>query len=393
MHCLGIGSASQDRFLALLARETNGISRFVTPRERVDQAALELFASVARPVAGKLRITAAPQSGVVLSPAPPESVFQGSPLLVLGECATRDPVSLRVEFDARDGAGWCELAIGPADNACGETLRLLRGSRLITDAESRYTTAGEGGTAREAGRWESYLSRLSEEYSLACRSAALVAVIERAGDRPGEPPMTRVVPLGLPQDVRFEGIFGTRAAPGAPKAARYFSISMAQAASSFSLEGDSDEMLGMTGGQDLVYETFREEEVTECALPTTVEPPGFDLLMDLSARVESDGGMPGAEARERILATLLMLLAFLEHGHSLHSGPFRIHVGRLLGFLQASLPGALSSEEQEVAHAVLAAVTNERSVRGEWPQLTDEVVKGMKGAAERAWRSLRSLIA
>jgi Ca-activated chloride channel family protein len=39
LHCLGIGSASQDRFLALLARETGGVSRFVTPRERVDLAA------------------------------------------------------------------------------------------------------------------------------------------------------------------------------------------------------------------------------------------------------------------------------------------------------------------------------------------------------------------
>ena len=31
VHCLGIGSASQDRFLALLARATGGVSRFVTP--------------------------------------------------------------------------------------------------------------------------------------------------------------------------------------------------------------------------------------------------------------------------------------------------------------------------------------------------------------------------
>ncbi len=43
LHCLGIGSASQDRFLALLARETGGVSRFVTPRERVDLSAGVLF--------------------------------------------------------------------------------------------------------------------------------------------------------------------------------------------------------------------------------------------------------------------------------------------------------------------------------------------------------------
>jgi len=43
---LGIGTASQDRFLTLLARETGGVSRFVTPRERIDVSAVELFASM-----------------------------------------------------------------------------------------------------------------------------------------------------------------------------------------------------------------------------------------------------------------------------------------------------------------------------------------------------------
>jgi hypothetical protein len=40
LHCLGLGSASQDRFLTLLARETGGVSRFLTPRERVDLEAV-----------------------------------------------------------------------------------------------------------------------------------------------------------------------------------------------------------------------------------------------------------------------------------------------------------------------------------------------------------------
>ncbi len=55
LSCLGIGSASQDRFLTLLARETGGVSRFVTPRERVDLSAVELFASMGRPVASGLK--------------------------------------------------------------------------------------------------------------------------------------------------------------------------------------------------------------------------------------------------------------------------------------------------------------------------------------------------
>src|SRR3974377_871451 len=51
IHVLGIGSASQDRFLALLARQTGGVSRFLTPQERVDIAAGGLFGSMGRPAA------------------------------------------------------------------------------------------------------------------------------------------------------------------------------------------------------------------------------------------------------------------------------------------------------------------------------------------------------
>ncbi|MBD3350680.1 MAG: VWA domain-containing protein [Candidatus Lokiarchaeota archaeon] len=51
LHILGIGAASQDRFISSLARETGGISKFVTPRERIDLVALELFSGIGRPVA------------------------------------------------------------------------------------------------------------------------------------------------------------------------------------------------------------------------------------------------------------------------------------------------------------------------------------------------------
>src|SRR5207253_7305614 len=77
--CLGIGSASQDRFLSLLARETGGVSRFVTARERVDLAAVDLFASMGRPVASGLKATGD------INPEPPAAVFAGTPVLLFGE--------------------------------------------------------------------------------------------------------------------------------------------------------------------------------------------------------------------------------------------------------------------------------------------------------------------
>ena len=88
--CLGIGSASQDRFLSLLARETGGVSRFVTARERVDLAAVDLFASIGRPVASGVRASANVQ------PEPPRIAFPGAPVLLYGETGNNadDPVEL-----------------------------------------------------------------------------------------------------------------------------------------------------------------------------------------------------------------------------------------------------------------------------------------------------------
>ncbi|MEO7651854.1 MAG: VIT and VWA domain-containing protein, partial [Bryobacteraceae bacterium] len=59
IHCLGIGSASQDRFLSLLARETGGVSRFLTAQERIDLPAVDLFASIGRPVASGIHVEGA----------------------------------------------------------------------------------------------------------------------------------------------------------------------------------------------------------------------------------------------------------------------------------------------------------------------------------------------
>ena len=94
----------------------------------------------------------------------------------------------------------------------GETLRLLTGARLIADLDSRITSH-----AREEGRIEKKLEALSAAYGLASRRMALVAVVERAGDREGDVPKTVVVPVGMPQDTAFDAYF----ARSLPARARY----------------------------------------------------------------------------------------------------------------------------------------------------------------------------
>src|SRR5208282_2610905 len=85
LHCLGIGSASQDRFLTLLARETGGVCRFVTPRERVDLAAVDLFASIGRPIVSELEGHIEGSELCHISPELPAAVFAGGPVILFGE--------------------------------------------------------------------------------------------------------------------------------------------------------------------------------------------------------------------------------------------------------------------------------------------------------------------
>ncbi len=87
IHCLGIGSASHDRFLSLLARETGGVSRSMTARERVDLAAMELFAAIGRPAAADVRYEVEGIKGAMLAPQPTGTVFAGAPAVVMGSCA------------------------------------------------------------------------------------------------------------------------------------------------------------------------------------------------------------------------------------------------------------------------------------------------------------------
>ncbi len=187
IHALGIGSASQDRFLAQLGRETGGQSRFLTARERVDMALLDLFAGISPAVATDVEVRL---DGKTLTTA---DVQVGRPLLVTGEGSGPE-----LEI------GWAEggfaLPVVEAPKRLGETLRLLDGAAKITEVESRISGDPVG---EDAGVLES----LSREYGLASRVMALVAVVKREADKPGELPMTKVVPVGMPQDVEMDAYF------------------------------------------------------------------------------------------------------------------------------------------------------------------------------------------
>jgi Ca-activated chloride channel family protein len=364
IHCLGIMSASQDRFLSLLARETGGVSRSVTANERDDLAAVDLFASVGRPIASGLKCTANVQ------PEPPAAVFAGTPVLLFGELPVDFSDSVELTWD---GGGRLSLQMPAGDEATGQTMWLLQGSRLITDWETRYPS--EEAVApldkRKQSRVAARLLELSRTYSLASREMSLVAVVKRAGDRPGELPETRVVPVGMPQDTRFGAYFGATSTgtfavpsmpmqvmpslPYAPPPASPMPVPIMSA----SVATPAQESSGLF--TRFVKALHRTQPLPKAALPVESDE---DKLVELAAQLEPDGGMPSGDRSERAARTVAAVFAFVSAGHTLGSGAFRTHLARLVGFLKSI--GGVPDREREWIDKAIAAASSGTAPEGDW---------------------------
>ena len=384
LHCLGIGSASQDRFLALLARETAGVSRFVTPRERVDLAAVDLFASIGRPVATGLKASSNVQ------PEPPAVVFAGTPVLLFGET---DELSGSVGL-TWDG-GQLDLGLPSEDGETGQSIRLLQGSRLITDWESRYPSneAVLPLEKRQQSRVGARLLALSQTYGLASREMSLVAVVKRTGDRPGELPETQVVPVGMPQDVRFGAYFAAVAPTGAamsiqampPRALDPSTLLESRPAHYLRARGpgEADAAQGESPLANLVTGFRGLFSRRQVAKQAEVEQR-VDPLMELASELEPDGGMPGENPSVRAARSVVAVLAFVAEGHTLTAGAFRAHVTRLVAFLK-SIAG-VSDRERTCMDFAIRTASSGTAPDGDWLALTRASGAQWK-RIERAWKT------
>jgi hypothetical protein len=312
-------------------------------------AALDLFASVTRPVASKLRVEVSQLAGARVDPAPPERVFHGFPVLVLGECDLKSEGAISLTWES----GQTDVPVKAVARGAGSTLRLLRGSRLITDFESRVPEQRESAVDRRSSRrYMQQLEELSRTYGLASRAMSLVAVVERPSDRPGLPPETRVVPVGLPQDMEFGGVFG------APRVSAMLATAMPAPAHAAPMA--INDLVGSSIARPIesLRGLFRRASA-QARTGEPVPPPRMaeeDQAVELAALLEPDGGMSGADLAERILKTLLALVMLAVEDQRIAARPFRGHRERMVKFLEKSLPGPLSFERVSLARRAIEAV-------------------------------------
>jgi hypothetical protein len=98
-----------------------------------------------------------------------------------------------------------------------------------------------------------------------------------------------------------------------------------------------------------------------------------DILMELAASLEPDGGMPGKSDSERLARTVAVLFAFISEGHTLSAGAFRSHVRRLVSFLKTAR-SQTGAERTWIDRAVAAASTGS-APQADWFALAQNLTK------------------
>jgi Ca-activated chloride channel family protein len=389
LHCLGIGSSSQDRFLTLLARQTGGLSRFLTPRERLDEAALELFAGIGAPVARQLRVESVGEQSIQVQPEPPPAIFAGTPLLLFVEAGT--PTAARLRLHWQDAAGQrrqLELPLNPAPSEDADTVRLLQGARRITDLEARLEEVpyswGRSDSRQDRPTWKA-LEQLSRDYELASRAMSLVAVVRRKDDLAGDIPKTQVVPLGMPQDTAF---------------AAYFPPSPVTVGARGGLIAGSTPPLR----RKEYHQRPRSMVFYEC--PPAKPPAKYakyqesvpDPLLRLIDRLEPDGGMPGKDDEERWLATVIVLAHVISQGYPSSAGFFQRWRRKLLSmmrklrrmfrFLKASPLTAADPRKQQL----VALLEQGQAPNAPWSMWADMLYRqGKVLPAQDFWNALAAV--
>ena len=90
------------------------------------------------------------------------------------------------------------------------------------------------------------------------------------------------------------------------------------------------------------------------------------MLVTLAGLLEADGGMPGDTEELRVVNSLAATLCFVHEGTTARTGPFRVHVDRLLSFLKSGARQALGRERAALVLSVLKRIEAGTVPKGDW---------------------------
>ena len=365
IHCLGIGSASQDRFLALLSRKTGGISSFISPRERVDLAALTLFSSITSPVAEEIKIRVIGGKSVI-RPSPPTTVYHGVPLIIYGTAKGESILSV----SWKDSSKELNIPLSKNEKLSYDTLKLIQGARIITDIDSQIYMSNRKDKLSNK-RLERKLFETSLKYSLSSRAASLVAVVKRKDDISGMTPRTVIVPVGIPEDVDFSSYMRTSSlnimSPVNVMDKRSYPITEGTGAIS-----GSPNVSVMGGDAPSLKHIDLEDE--------------SDILFELAAKMQPDGGMTGDNHEERIIHSLLMILELNQQPDEVVKA-FNIHIDRLMNYIEKQKTHLKTNKLDKIS-SILDLVRQGKPPKGTWRKYLSKLLTLPKININEIWETL-----
>ncbi|MGC8885626.1 MAG: VWA domain-containing protein [Verrucomicrobiia bacterium] len=315
LYCLGIGSASQDRFIDQLASETGGNSVFITPRERIEEEALKLFDGVKSHLGEIINYKFNSCGKIDIEPDFKGIIFSGKPIVIFGE--TSEPPNGSIELSiSKNGKSFVKtLPLKSEVKERENLIKLLRGARIIDSIESQLGAIVVN--AIEETEASDRLAKESKKYQLASRVMGLVAVIKRTNNNYQGLPKTRVVPVGMPEDVQWDAYFYQKNAP----------------VMDYSIPMKMDNTKKATPIK--MYKCIESPKLLPAERDIYSDKANtIDHLFDLVSKIEPDGGMPGDDFEERIKKTILALFEILDNGKYAETGVLRLHVRKMLRFLK-----------------------------------------------------------
>ena len=204
IHILGIGSASQDRFLSTLARRTGGVCEMVGAREDVAGSSLKLFAAVRQPIQVDVEAVISFGGKKKAQTQTVGTVWENKAVIITDDGTTGRNRPKSILFKYADGE--TPVDIKQIFETPSGLSALLWAGRQIEDLDSQMDI-GRDGPVRKAA--ERDMKQISSAYGLASRAMSLVAVVDRIGDQVGDGMDQKVVPVGMPEDMNPAGVFGS----------------------------------------------------------------------------------------------------------------------------------------------------------------------------------------